>query len=85
MLSTSAREFDLAALPTLAIIPLRCLASGAGRSKTPADGDSCHQVREPQRRSADCNSRRQASLKSCNGSISLIRSGRSTNVLFGDR
>jgi hypothetical protein len=40
---------------------------------------------QSQRRSADCSSRRQASLKSRNGSISLIKSGRSTNVLFGDR
>ena len=41
--------------------------------------------REPQRFGADCNSRRQASLKSRNGSISLISSGRSRNVLFGER
>ena len=40
---------------------------------------------QSQRRAADCNSRRQASLKSRNGSISLIKSGRSPNVLFGDR
>ena len=40
---------------------------------------------ESQRGWAPCNSRRQALLKSRSGSISLISSGRSKNVPFGER
>jgi len=61
-------------------------ASSAATRKLPTQPEYFNKAwSQSQRRSAECSSRRQASLKSRKGSISLITSGRSRNVLFGER